>query len=132
MIAVFFGCNVLNNDKVLGDTEKLTENALKFTTQVQLIDSVHNFGTVHEGQKVGYNFRFVNVGKKPLIVISASASCGCTIAEKPIKPILPGETGFIKVVFDSRGKKGQNQKIISVLANTNPDFPALLLIGEVI
>ena len=105
--------------------------ALHDTTQVQLIDSIYDFGTVIEGKKVIYNFRFKNAGKKPLVVLSASASCGCTIPEKPERPILPGDTGFIKVVFNSAGKIGYNQKSISVIANTNPDFPILVLTGKV-
>ena len=130
-IASFMACNVRRSDKVVNDTVKQAEIALQDTTQVQLIDSLHNFGTVKEGEKVSYNFRFKNAGKKPLVVISASASCGCTIPEKPERPILPGDTGFIKVVFNSAGKIGHNQKNITVKANTNPDFPILVLTGEV-
>ena len=104
---------------------------MKDTTQVQLIDSVYDFGKVTEGEKVTFNFRFKNVGKKPLIIVSTSASCGCTVPEKPEQPIPAGETGFIKVVFNSRGKQGHQEKNINVTANTNPEFPKLLLKGEV-
>ena len=44
--------------------------------------------------------------------------------EKPEKPVLPGETGFIKVVFNSSGKKGHNEKDVNVSSNANPSFPA--------
>ena len=40
----------------------------------------------------------------PLVVTDANASCGCTVPEKPEKPILPGEMGFIKIVFDIIGR----------------------------
>lgn len=124
-------CNMRRNDKVVDDAVKQMENAMHDTTMVQLIDSVYNFGKVTEGEKVSYNFRFKNVGAKPLVITNASASCGCTIPEKPEKPILPGETGFIKVVFNSQGKAGHNEKNITVTANTNPAFPLLLLKGDV-
>jgi len=130
MFTAFIACNVQRNDKAVNEA-KLAEIALHDTTQVQLIDSIYDFGTVIEGKKVIYNFRFKNAGKKPLVVLSASASCGCTVPEKPERPILPGDTGFIKVVFNSAGKKGYNQKSISVIANTNPDFPILVLTGKV-
>ena len=130
MFTAFIACNVRRNDKTANEA-KLAEIALHDTTQVQLIDSLYDFGTVIEGKKVIYNFRFKNAGKKPLVVLSASASCGCTVPEKPERPILPGDTGFIKVVFNSAGKKGYNQKSISVRANTNPDFPILVLTGKV-
>ena len=124
-------CNVRRNDKVVDDAVKQTAAALLDTTSVQLIDSVYNFGKVAEGEKVTYNFRFKNIGSKPLVITNTSASCGCTVPEKPERPILPGETGFIKVVFNSKGKAGHNQKTITVMANTNPGFPPLLLTGDV-
>ena len=108
------------------------KEVLQDTTSVQLIDSVFNFGTLTEGEKVEFNFRFKNTGNKPMVIAKTSASCGCTVAEKPEKPILPGETGFIKAVFNSQGKTGHNEKTISVTANTKPDFPDLVLTGEVV
>lgn len=126
-----FACNVRRNDKVVDDAVMLEANAAKDTTSVQLIDSVYNFGNITEGEKVTFNFRFKNIGTKPLVITSTSASCGCTVPEKPEKPVLPNETGFIKVVFNSKGKVGHNEKNITVMANTNPAFPQLVLTGEV-
>ena len=117
---------------MVDESVKEMENASHDTTSVELIDSVYNFGKVAEGEKVTYNFRFRNVGKKPLVISSTSASCGCTVPEKPERPVLPGETGVIKVVFNSQGKVGYNEKNITVMANTNPSFPMLLLRGDVI
>jgi len=129
--AAFIACNVRRNDKVVDDAVKQSANAMLDTTMVQLIDSVYNFGTVTEGEKVTFNYRFKNVGAKPLVITSTSASCGCTVPEKPEFPILPGQTGFIKVVFNSKGKTGHNHKNITVMANTNPAFPLLELTGDV-
>jgi hypothetical protein len=125
-------CDVRRNDKVVDDSVKRMESAKLDTTSVQLIDSVYNFGTITEGEKVTYSFRFKNSGKKALVITSATASCGCTVPEKPEKPILPGETGFIKVVFNSQGKLGHNEKNITVTANTNPAFPFMLMKGDVV
>ena len=93
---------------------------------------MYNFGKVVDGDKVEYNYRFRNTGNKPLVIINASASCGCTVPQKPEKPILPGEIGFIKVVFDSRGRIGETHKSITVTSNAHPGFPELKLEGEVI
>ena len=131
MAAAFIGCDVRKNDKVVDDAVKQSAIARLDTTMVQLIDSVYNFGKVREGEMVTFNFRFKNVGPKPLVITSTTTSCGCTVPEKPEKPILPGETGFIKVVFNSKDKKGHNEKNIMVMANTKPSFPRLLLTGEV-
>ena len=103
----------------------------KDSTSVQMIDSTYNFGKIIEGDKVEYNFRFRNTGKNPLIITAATASCGCTVPEKPDEPIKPGETGFLKVVFNSKGKMGDIHKEVDVTSNAFPGFPKLILTGEV-
>lgn len=129
--ATVLACNVHRNDKVVDDAVKQSVDAMKDTTAVQLIDSLYNFGTIAEGESVTYNFRFKNAGTKPMVIMSTTASCGCTVPEKPEKPIMAGETGVIKVVFNSKGKSGHQEKHINVTANTNPTFPVLVLTGEV-
>lgn len=101
------------------------------STSVEIIDSAYNFGKVTDGEKVEYNYKFRNTGKKPLIISSAHASCGCTVPEKPDAPIVPGEIGFLKVVFDSKGRVGAVHKDITVVSNAYPAFPVLKLAGEV-
>jgi hypothetical protein len=87
-------------------------------TSVQWLDQVKELGSIREGQKLEVSFRFVNTGKKPLVIESAQPSCGCTVPEKPEKPIMPGQEGMIKAVFDSNGRSGSNHKTITVVANT--------------
>jgi len=118
----FLSCNVRDESK---------RKALEKTTTVQLIDSVYNFGTINQGEKVEFNFRFKNTGNAPLVITDAAASCGCTVPEKPERPILPGETGFIKVVFNSAGKRGHSDKSITVHSNAKPEFPELMMSGEI-
>jgi hypothetical protein len=101
------------------------------TTSVQMIDSVYDFGTVAEGNKVVYNYRFKNTGKKPLVISAAHASCGCTVPEKPEEPIQPGETGVLKVVFNTASRPGPAHKTITVVSNAYPQIPVLLLKGVV-
>ena len=129
---ILLSCDFRRKDKIADDSAKLTEQALKDSTTVQIIDSSYNFGTVTDGEKVEYSYRFKNTGTKPLVIINATASCGCTVPQKPEKPILPGETGFIKVVFDSKGRVGQAHKTITVTSNANPGFPELQLSGDVL
>ena len=111
-----------------------TENSsiFKDSTSVQTIDSVYNFGKVTDGEKVEYSFKFRNTGQNPLIISSATASCGCTVPEKPDAPISPGQIGYLKVVFDSKGRVGGVHKDITVRSNAYPAFPILKLIGEVV
>ena len=128
----FLSCDIRRKDKIADDAFKMNEQALKDSTSVEIIDSVYDFGKVMDGEKVEYNYRFKNTGTKPLVIINASASCGCTVPQKPEKPILPGEIGFIKVVFDSKNRAGSTHKSITVTSNARPGFPQLELTGEVI
>jgi hypothetical protein len=129
---VFISCDNRRKDKISDDAGKQTELALKDSTTVSIIDSSYNFGKVTDGEKVEYNYRFKNTGSRPLVIISASGSCGCTVPQKPEKPVLPGEIGFIKVVFDSKGRVGDTHKTVTVLSNAKPEFPQLMLTGEVV
>ena len=102
ILVALTSCDIKRKDKIADDQSKALEQAIKDTTTVQIIDSTYNFGKVTDGELVEYNYRFKNTGNKPLVVIDANASCGCTVPERPDKPILPGEIGFIKIIFNSK------------------------------
>ncbi|MFM6926108.1 MAG: DUF1573 domain-containing protein [Ferruginibacter sp.] len=125
-------CDVKRKDKNALDADVQKVLASKDSTTVQIIDSAYNFGKVTDGEKVEYSYRFRNTGTKPLVVVQATASCGCTVPQKPEKPIMPGEIGFIKIVFDSKNRVGNAHKTITVESNANPGFPPLILTGDVV
>ncbi|MCB9191078.1 MAG: DUF1573 domain-containing protein [Flavobacteriales bacterium] len=92
---------------------------------------VHDFGTIVQGEKVAYSFKFKNTGKGDLIITSAKGSCGCTVPEWPQEPIAPGAEGVIDVVFNSDGKSGQQNKKVTIVANTVPNTKVLAINGMV-
>ncbi len=77
----------------------------------------HHFGDIVENQSVETVYEFVNEGKVDLLISKCEAQCGCTVPDWPRQPIKPGEKGEIKVVFNSAGKSGTNNKIVTVFAN---------------
>ena len=89
----------------------------QFTT-IEWLDQNMDYGKVNEGQQVEVAFRFKNSGNKPLVIYSVAPACGCTAAEPPKEPILPGKEGVIRGTFDSKGRPGTNNKSIHVRANT--------------
>lgn len=91
----------------------------------------YNFGTITQGERVSYSYKFKNTGKSPLIITNAEASCGCTVPEVPKEPIKPGDEAEIKVVFNSEGKMGLVDKQITVSSNGVPNMIALHLTGEI-
>lgn len=80
----------------------------------------HDFGTIKEGDVVEYTYKFKNTGDAPLIVQNAQPSCGCTVPDWTKEPIPVGGEGFVKAVFDSKGKPNLQNKTITVTANTYP------------
>lgn len=80
-------------------------------------EKVHNFGDIAQGEKVEYSFKFTNTGTKELLIEDAVSSCGCTVPEWPKSPLKPGESGYMKVIFDSHGKSGYTEKEISIKTN---------------
>lgn len=90
-----------------------------------------DFGTVQEGEIVDHTFEFSNTGDGPLIISRATSGCGCTVPAWPRAPILPGESGEIKVRFDSNNRTGARRQTITVEANTNPPQTNVFLVGNV-
>jgi len=90
-----------------------------------------DFGAVPEGEVVEHTFTFTNTGEAPLIIQSASASCGCTVPSYSKEPVPVGGTGEIAVRFNSKGKKGNQAPTVTVTANTFPKVRKLRLKGSV-
>ena len=107
-----------------------TANALADSasyTSIEWIDSIHQeLGKIKEGEVPEIAWRFKNTGDKPLVVINAAGTCGCTVAEKPEQPVAPGETGVIKAKFSSEGRIGPNNKQVVVTTNTKENTTTAL------
>lgn len=91
-----------------------------------------HFGEIKSGDIVTHDFKFKNTGNAPLVINSASGSCGCTIPEYSKDPIPQGKEGIIKVKFDSHNKSGMVAKTVTILANTIPNTKVLTISAEVI
>lgn len=95
-------------------------------------DTVYDFGTVNEGDVVETSFKVTNSGKTDLVITNAQPSCGCTVPVWPKAPIKPGESGEIKVKFNTSGKPNRQNKTITLTTNTESGREVLTLKGSVI
>ena len=85
---------------------------------ITFAETTHDFGYIQEsGGAVSHQFTFTNTGTKPLIIVSAHASCGCTKPEFPKKPIEPGKTGVVKITYKPKNRPGAFDKIVSITSN---------------
>ena len=91
----------------------------------------HEFGRILQGEVVTYSFHFTNTGNAPLLITNVNTSCGCTVGDFPREPIKPGQDGFIKATYDSKGHHGFQSRALTVLANTNPSATTLRFKADV-
>lgn len=91
-----------------------------------------DFGEINQGDKVSHTFKFRNAGTAPVIITKVLTTCGCTASEYTKEPVLPGKTGIIKATFDSKGKHGIQNKVLSVLSNASNNDEHLTLRVNVI
>ena len=102
------------------DKEDVPLTSLKFDKMK------HDFGKVKEDTDNKTFFTVTNTGQNPLVIESVKASCGCTTPSKPEKPISPGKSDKIEVVFHPKvGQLKQQNKTIRVVANTVPSETVL-------
>ena len=112
---------------ISADGEVDPENVAK----MEFEDLVYDFGSVKKGTKVNHTYTFTNTGKVPLIISDARGNCGCTVPTYPKKPIEPGKSGKIKVVFDTTNFTNRQGKKITITANTYPNTTELMIKGNI-
>lgn len=91
---------------------------------------VIDYGTIEHDANGDREFKFKNTGKEPLIIYSATGSCGCTVPTAPKEPIKPGETGIIKVHYDTK-RVGNFEKTVTVVSNAKTPSKTLKIKGNV-
>jgi len=99
--------------------------------RIEFEEEVYDFGTVSDGDEVIHVYRFSNIGKVPLVVSDARATCGCTVPEWPEGPVAPGEASEIRVRFNTLNRTGTQRKPITITANTYPRTTKIWLQGVV-
>lgn len=94
-------------------------------------ETVHDFGDVKKGSRNEVEFEITNEGTVDLVIINASATCGCTVPEKPEEPIKPGESAKMKVAFSASGV-GLQSKNVTLTTNTEAGTEILTVKANVI
>lgn len=123
--------SIRNSDIVRNPVSVGTPEDTVNVAKIAFSETRFDFGEVREGEVVTHTFQFTNDGKQPLIIQNARSTCGCTVPEWPKDPIPPGESGSISVRFDTKNKKEQQTKPITITANTFPSVTRIYLMGYV-
>ena len=81
----------------------------------------YDLGEVKKGEIKYFDIKFKNTGNVP-IEIDFVSSCDCTEVDFPYDEILPGQSGKLKVKFDSSSKEESETTDIDVfLKNKDPE-----------
>lgn len=100
-------------------------------TSISFANMEHDFGTIKQDSENKYVFSFTNTGKEPLLIENAQGSCGCTVPNYPKEPIAPGGKGEIEVVYKPGKQENQQNKTVTVTANTEPKQTTLRISANV-
>ncbi len=81
-------------------------------------ENAHDFGEIIAGEKVEHTFKFENTGTDPLVITNVQVTCGCTTPKGwPRDPVAPGKKAELVVQFNSTGKIGRQNKVVTVISN---------------
>ena len=98
--------------------------------EITFENETHDYGTIKQGADGTCEFKFKNTGKEPLIISNAKGSCGCTVPTWPKEPIMKGQTGSIKVHYDTK-RVGAFTKTVTLNSNAKSDTKVLTIKGVV-
>ena len=112
-------------------TVQTTTVAQANQAQIKFDKTTDHLGNFSEANPVqSCVFTFTNIGKAPLIINQAVASCGCTVPEYTKQPIQPNGKGEIKVTYNGKGKfPGHFKKTITIRTNGIPEMTRLYIEG---
>ncbi|HMQ49136.1 MAG TPA: DUF1573 domain-containing protein [Saprospiraceae bacterium] len=114
------------NGVISATQEKASQDGPQITFQTETVD----YGVIEQGSEPFRVFAFTNTGNAPLIISHAKGSCGCTVPTYPTDPIAPGESGEIKVRYDTN-RVGKFTKRVTLTTNVGTEQKVLTITGEV-
>jgi hypothetical protein len=98
--------------------------------KIEFVSETIDYGTIENGANGEREFKFKNAGTDALIISTCRGSCGCTVPTCPTEPIMPKQSGVIKVKYDT-SRTGQFTKQITVESNDPSGIKILKIQGNV-
>jgi len=115
------------------DFSSWTPEQVANAPSISFDNNTFDFSSIKQGEKVEHVFTITNQGKSDLVVRNVKASCGCT-AVSPVDDIIkPGSSTTMKVIFNSAGKIGKQNKTITIISNDPQKSRSILWVkGDVL
>ncbi|MEP6617337.1 MAG: DUF1573 domain-containing protein [Ginsengibacter sp.] len=103
----------------------------KIADVAKLNTETFDFGKVKQGVPPTATFVVTNIGTDPLVIETASPTCGCTISDYTKSPIAPGKTGTIKATYNA-ASLGAIHKTLTLKFAGVDEIKSINLAGEVL
>ena len=120
-----FSCVVISQE-----VQKTDNTNNPNASEINFTQDTHDFGTIKQGGDGTWEFQFKNTGNEPLIISNAKGSCGCTVPTWSRDPIKKGESGVIKVSYDTK-RVGMFTKTVTITSNAKTSTKVLTIKGTV-
>lgn len=112
-----FACSCGNGNQAVKERQGSLIDAEDALPVIRFDTLVNDLGTIMAGEQLVAWFDYTNEGAVPLVIQDIRAGCGCTVPRWDNEPLAPGESGSIRVVFNSSGKSGAQNIRITVQTN---------------
>ena len=112
-------------EKITGRDKQQNEPVAKITVD----RTEYDFGTFPMSERQECIFRITNSGSSLLMVQDVVTSCGCTKVEYDKRPVPPGQTIDLKVIYEAE-ESGRFTKVVTVYSNAKTSPVRLRIKGE--
>lgn len=125
IVFFFCGCVMVSS---CGNKSKNVSSKNNFSA-IAFPDTLHDFGIIPLTSPVdSFDFWYKNIGGRPLVVLGLQTSCHCITATYDARPVQPGDSSYVRVTYDGRGRSAEYfEKSVTVYTNAS-DCPQRLIV----
>ena len=136
---MMMGVSVAQTSKTSKDASKSNSSKTTTTTtpaanvtgaEISFAKKTIDYGTLKVGDVRTVEMVYTNIGKKPLLLENVTTNCDCTEVEWSRKPLMPGKSDVIKVIYTAKNP-GLISKWVTVMSNAETDRVILKTTGKV-
>lgn len=99
--------------------------------EIKFDNTSFDFGSVKQGTPVVVDFKFVNIGKEPLVISDVTPNSGGVSPKYPRWPISPGKWEIIKLTLQTNGNSFRIIRSVTVKSNSIKGLVVLTVTGNV-
>jgi hypothetical protein len=114
--------------KLVEDFSALSKADLENAPEFRVAETTVDIGKMDPTTTKDIEFKYVNGGKRDLIIRNIRPSCGCTAVQQGNMVIKAGESGSIKATFNSGNYNGKVTKAIYVYTNDPKNSEVVLML----